>query len=168
MAEDQQRTIIAIQAQKERIISVPALVIIVILPIVFLIAFCIYTYWKFTSSQSTAQCENEVSEITFSPDNRYKAVSFLQNCGATEAYNPGVSILPAKDEFKPTKTSGVVFLCYCCGCTKATWQSNTKLLINYCWPEATGLQFKSPDDFLKVQEKHFQDVDVSLQLAEDK
>ena len=168
MAEDTQRTINTPPDKNKRPYSVLEITLFMVLPIVGTIILCAYLYGAVSTARNDNWCANELSETVYSPDNKYMAVSFLQNCGATEAYNPGVSILLANDQFTDTKTDGIVFLCYRCGCTNVSWQSDRKLLIDYCWPEPTGLKFESPDDFLKIQEKHIHDVDISLQLVEEK
>ena len=111
-------------------------------------------------------CVNEIEEILLSPNGELKAVLFLRNCGATEGYKPGVSVLLVEDNFDVHK-EGNVFLCYRCGCTYIQWISNNELKIDYCWPEGTGFSFESPDDFLQIQETVILDVSVSYDLIEE-
>lgn len=111
-------------------------------------------------------CSNQHAEVFYSPDNKYKAISFLRNCGATEGYKPGVSLLLAGDEFDP-KPEGNIFQCYRCGCTEVTWISERELLIEYCWPTGTGFNFESPDDFLTIQKNMMYDVDIRMELIQE-
>ena len=42
-------------------------------------------------------CSNRGAQATYSPDRRFKAVTFTRNCGATTDWNSQVSILRAEE-----------------------------------------------------------------------
>jgi len=160
MAEDMDQSSVTHLKRWEKIVYFPILIVSIIIFVII----CVYFGWTIIWDD-TSWCSNEFSETFYSPDNKYKAVSFLRNCGATEGYKPGVSILLAEDEFNATEKANV-FLCYRCGCTNVSWQSDRELLIEYCWPTGTGLKFESSDEFLEIQENNIYDVKILLRLIQ--
>lgn len=130
---------------------------------IFVIYSCIGIFSYLNNDENW--CVNDFPETYYSPDRKYKAISFLRNCGALEAYKPGVSLLLSDEEYNPN-AKGNIFQCYRCACTEVTWISDRELLIEYCWPSGTGLQFESPDEFLSIQKDNMYDVDISLRLIQ--
>ena len=144
----------------EKIVAITFLV----LGLIFVTYTCVGIYLTLNNDENW--CVNDFPETHLSPDNRYKAISFLRNCGATEAYKPGVSLLLSDEEYNP-KAEGNIFQCYRCACTEVTWLSERELLIEYCWPSGTGFNFESPDEFLSIQKEQMYDVDIILKLIQD-
>jgi hypothetical protein len=132
--------------------------------LIFVTYFCVGVFLFMNNDENW--CVNDFPETYFSPDRKYKAISFLRNCGATEAYKPGVSLMLSDEEYNPN-AEGNIFQCYRCACTEVIWISDRELLIEYCWPSGTGFQFESPDDFLSIQKDKLYDVDISLRLIQN-
>jgi hypothetical protein len=63
--------------------------------IAVLAAACVALYFFFSSLPD--MCGNEVFQEVYSPSNKYKAVVFQRDCGATTGFSTQVSIINAKD-----------------------------------------------------------------------
>ncbi|WP_333607767.1 DUF5412 family protein [Arsukibacterium sp.] len=75
-------------------------------------------------------CGNYIHTEVGSPDNRYKAVIFQRDCGATTDFSTQISIVKKNTELK--NNSGNIFVVRCHPDSQAPelkWLSNTELLI---------------------------------------
>lgn len=76
-------------------------------------------------------CDNEIYAELLSPDNRYKAVIFQRDCGATSGFSTQISILPAANTL--ANEYGNIFVLKGHPQSHApavSWLSNTELFIN--------------------------------------
>jgi len=100
-------------------------------------------------------CLNEIIKEIYSPDEKYKAICFIRNCGATTDYSYHVSILKKK-QVLPNKP-GNVFICDSNHVEftnfrqiKISWKSKNELIIDY--PGSPGIfkKNKSYRNFLII------------------
>ena len=96
----------------------------------------------------------------------YRAVFFQRNCGATEGYKPGLSILLGDEELD-SDDRGNVFECYRCDYVDFEWLSEGEILIRYSAPSGTGLVFETPDGFVQNKLDFYLGISIEYQLIKN-
>lgn len=72
-------------------------------------------------------CNNEVSHFSVSPDNKFKAVVFNRNCGATTGFNTQISIINIDSQLQTN--GGNIFIMDNKENITLEWSSNNQLVV---------------------------------------
>jgi len=75
-------------------------------------------------------CKNEILTISFSPNEKYKAIAFIRTCGTTTNFSPQVSILNKNEKFSDNY-KGNIFIGNNSDNISIYWESDTCLVVLY-------------------------------------
>ena len=75
--------------------------------------------------------EHDVIEESFSPNGRYKAISFLSSCGATTTFTVNVSVIKAEVDLSSNQLGNVFRGPRGSTDVKIEWESDSSLMISY-------------------------------------
>ena len=105
-------------------------------------------------------CKNYIHQVNLSPDEKYKAVVFQRDCGATTEFNTQISIVGANNELD--NDSGNIYVIE--GppekiAPAVIWQSNSKLVLKCA---LSGSEFKAVSEwgwFKKIQITYLENLE---------
>ena len=126
-------------------------VFIIILTIVVVI---IISFFILLNTFFLGFCSNLIIDSQSSPNNDFKAIVFVRDCGATTSSSLQVSILRKNKELK--NSAGNIFVCTNSDFVKVNWKNDKKLLVTH----------NSKDIFLK--ESKFKNIEIVFKKIEKK